>query len=260
MLYKNEAWMREKHDIEELSPREIAKLADCSRTTIRNWLHAFGVCARTISETSRGRYHSAETKRKMSDAQRGNKNLNYGKHRSEETRQKISEAKRGKHPSEETRKKLSELRKGRHLSEETKQKIGNAHRNKYVSDETRQNLSEAKRGGKNPGWRGGVSFAPYCFKFNEAKKEEIRELHDRKCYLCGAEENGKKHCVHHTDYNKMQGCTTADWNLLPLCTNCHTKTNHNRWHWFSLLYNHWAMNPEINFGVEGWSCRATGFI
>jgi len=53
--------------------------------------------------------------------------------------------------------------------------------------------------------------------------------------------------VHHLDYNKMQGCETKDWNLLPLCTRCHAKTNFNRWYWFSLLFNHWAMNPEINF-------------
>ena len=52
--------------------------------------------------------HLEESKRKMSEAQTGEKNHWYGKHRSEETKKKISEANTGKHPSEETRKKISQ--------------------------------------------------------------------------------------------------------------------------------------------------------
>jgi len=62
---------------------------------------------------------SAETKQKMSEARRGEKNHNYGKTSSDETRQKMSEAKQGeKHPnygktlSEETRQKQSEAKQG----------------------------------------------------------------------------------------------------------------------------------------------------
>lgn len=51
-----------------------------------------------------GRNHSEETRKKMSEAQKGHKV-------SEETRRKLSEANRGKRNSEEARRKLSEVHK-----------------------------------------------------------------------------------------------------------------------------------------------------
>ena len=55
-----------------------------------------------------------------------------GKIVSEETRRKISEAQKGKPRSKESIKKRSETVKGRHLSEETKKKISEA-RKKYLA-------------------------------------------------------------------------------------------------------------------------------
>ena len=220
-LYKNKAWMLQKYETEELTTRKMSVLANCCPATICDWLHILGIHIRTYSEANTGNRHSEETKQKIGDTNRGiyvgEKNHNYGKPLSDETKRKIGDAKRGTHHSTEARKKMS----------------------------------EARRGEKNANWRGGISLGPYCAKFNRSKKEEIRNEHNRKCYVCGAEENGKKHCVHHTDYNKMQGCTTENWNLVPLCQSCHPKTNFNRWYWFNLLYNHWAMNTEINFDVGG---------
>ena len=54
----------------------------------------------------KGKHHSAETRHKISEA-------NKCKHKSAETRNKIAEARKGKHHSAETRKKLSEARKGK---------------------------------------------------------------------------------------------------------------------------------------------------
>ena len=68
-----------------------------------------------ISESSRGRVHTAETKRKISEANKGK----HCKHLSEETKRKM----RGRHLSEETKRKLSEANKGKHLSEERRAKI-----------------------------------------------------------------------------------------------------------------------------------------
>ena len=64
-----------------------------------------------------------EIRRKISEAQRGEKNPNYGKHFSEEHKRKISEANKGKHLSEEHKRKLSEANKGKHLSDESKRKM-----------------------------------------------------------------------------------------------------------------------------------------
>ena len=52
-----------------------------------------------------------ETKKKMSEINKGKNNPMYGKHLSEETKNKMSEANKGKHPSEETRRKICEAKK-----------------------------------------------------------------------------------------------------------------------------------------------------
>lgn len=78
-------------------------------------------------------------------------------------------------------------------------------------------------------WQGGKSFEPYCEKFNEKKKEEVREQYGRKCYICGKDEKdnitktGKiwKLSVHHIDEDKEQGCNGKQWKLVPLCLKHH---------------------------------------
>jgi group I intron endonuclease len=118
-----------------------------------------------MSEAKKGEKHylfgktiSEETRKKMSEAQKGDKNPMFGKTISEEARKKISEAKKGdKNPmfgktiSEETRKKMSEAKKGekhylfgKTLSEETRKKMSEAKKGKTLSEETRQRMSEAK--------------------------------------------------------------------------------------------------------------------
>ena len=66
-----------------------------------------------------GKKHSAESRKKMSDASSGEKNYFYGKHLSEEHRKKLSDSKKGeknhfygKSHSNETRKKMSVAQKG----------------------------------------------------------------------------------------------------------------------------------------------------
>ncbi len=104
-----------------------------------------------------------------------------------------------------------------------------------------------RRGPNATNWRGGISFEPYCFKFNKEFKEHIRNKFNRKCYICQTPENGRKHHVHHIDYNKNSICNGKEWAFVPLCIKHHTRSNYNRWHWFNLLINYWAMNSEINF-------------
>lgn len=82
--------------------------------------------------------------------------------------------------------------------------------------------------GKNaPGWRDGNSFFPYCIKFNNTKKKEIRNKFDNKCILCGKtkEENGRYLSVYHINKLKDQGCNGHEWDLVPLCIKCHGKVH-----------------------------------
>ena len=87
--------------------------------------------------------HSEETRRKMSEAHKGNPSWNKGKHLSEEHKRKLSEAKKGHITSEETRRKLSEAHKGHITSEETRKKISEANKGRKFSEEVRRRNSEA---------------------------------------------------------------------------------------------------------------------
>lgn len=93
-----------------------------------------------------------ETKQKMSEAQKGEKNHNYGKSgpnkgklMSDEQKKKISESLKGKHHSEESKLKMSESKKGKNrkpFSEETKQKMREA-RKKYWKNKHNIKITEA---------------------------------------------------------------------------------------------------------------------
>jgi len=106
--------------------------------------------------------------------------------------------------------------------------------------ETRQKMSENgpnKFGERNPNWRGGSSFEPYCVKFNEKFKEFIRDKFDRICFLCGKseEDNVRRLCVHHVNYDKSCLCIDVECEFVPLCASCHSKTNGNRTYWEQLI-------------------------
>lgn len=108
----------------------------------------------------------------------GEQSPNYGKKRTNETKRKMAEAQRGNKYSLESRKKMSEAKKGKylgkdnhmygkHLSEETKEKLSKSHKGKYD-------------GGKNPTARkcicDGVAFdcVKDCAQQYNVKDETMR--------------------------------------------------------------------------------------
>ena len=100
------------------------------------------------------RAFSEQTRRKISEAMKGERNHNFGRHHSAEERRKMSEALKGRPLSEEHRRKLSEAHKGnpptrgmlgkRH-SDETKRRMSEANKGKPRSEETKRRISEAKK-------------------------------------------------------------------------------------------------------------------
>lgn len=98
-------------------------------------------------------------------------------------------------------------------------------------------VAKGRIGDKAANWQGGISFEPYCVKFNEAYKNNIRNFFSDECFLCGKSkvENGKKLSVHHINYNKNCGCDGSKCICVPLCYKCHSKTNANRDFWQALI-------------------------
>lgn len=180
--------------------------------------------------TNKGKHPSQKTREKMRAANVGSNNPMYGKtginapnykkSMSDEQKKKISESLKGKmagtnHPMH-----------GKQHSQKTKDKMSKTRKGNFTGEDSSQ-------------WQGGISYEPYCFKFNEQIKEGIRVQYGRKCFMCGMSEidNGKKLSVHHITYNKNMGCDDNEWELIPLCNSCHSQTNHNREYWEKYLHD-----------------------
>jgi len=112
-----------------------------------------------ISKSLEGRVLSLETRKKIGDAKRGEKNHFFGKSRPEHSERMRGEnnpmyGKTFSH-SEETKLKMSESRKGdrhplygKHHSEESKKKNSESHKGKRHSEETKMKMSESCKGEK----------------------------------------------------------------------------------------------------------------
>lgn len=92
-------------------------------------------------------------------------------------------------------------------------------------------------GANHPLWLGGLSFFPYCPKFDENFKEGIRERFYRGCFVCGKSEelSGRKLDVHHVNYLKSCLCEDFECDFVPLCAKCHRRTNYDRYFWERLF-------------------------
>lgn len=161
---------------------------------------------------------------------------------SNEHKQKLSEAQKGKKLSEETKQKISKTKKGTSLSKETKQKISEARKGMHFSEEYKQKISDNHadfRGENHPNWQGGISFEPYCIKFDKKFKEQVREYWDRRCVVCNKSEteNGKRLSVHHVNYDKETCCNDSIPLFVALCDSCHGKVHYNREYWENKFKN-----------------------
>lgn len=182
----------------------------------------------------------------------GKNNPMYGKRHPDTVRQKCRYAYHpsgedhpmyGKHHSKKTKRKISD----NHADQngEKNQFFGRKHtlesinkiRKNHADMSGKNNPMYGRRGSNAPSWVGGISFEPYCPKFNESFKESIREEFGRVCFLCptSEEENGRKLSVHHVQYEKNCLCDDIKCEFVPLCDSCHGKTNHNREHWEALI-------------------------
>lgn len=179
-----------------------------------------GLKGRTLSAVHREklsqRIISQETRRKIAESRTGEKNPNYGKHLSDEVKSKISLSQKGKFRPESFR--PENLERLARLSE--------ANKGRYVKPETRMKLSIANKLENNPNWKGGISYEPYCPKFNKDLKIRIRAFFEYRCALCGktTEENRGQLSCHHVTYNKEMCCDGKPVQFAAMCVRCHSKT------------------------------------
>lgn len=90
-------------------------------------------------------------------------------------------------------------------------------------------------------WQGGLSFEPYCYKFNSDFRRNVRHFFNHQCVLCLYE--GQKMVpqekllnVHHVHYDKRSLCNDSSPRMFaPLCDSHHGMTNNNREFWENLL-------------------------
>jgi len=115
-------------------------------------------------------------------------------------------------------------------------------RNPMKRPDVRAKVSKANMGKrcgeKSSNWKGGISFEPYCPKFNADLKRRIRAFFDHRCIICGktTEENGKRLNCHHVEYNKQACCDGKPVRFSTLCERCHGKTNFGRDGWEAMLH------------------------
>lgn len=70
-LYQDKEWLYQKYIVKKLSMQKIAILCKVSYMPIHYWLKKLHITIRSISETNLGRHHSEETKRRISEANKG---------------------------------------------------------------------------------------------------------------------------------------------------------------------------------------------
>jgi len=212
-LLNNKDWLYQKYIEEKFNTVQIAELCNCSYPTIKKQLQKFNIEIRPINEA-----FSPNVRWDLLN----NKGWLYKKYW-EEYLNTVQLAK---------------------ICNCTDVTIGN--KLKEFNIKIRE-TPIGKSGKDSPNWHGGISFEPYCYKFNEDLKENIRKKFNRKCFICGKseEDNLVRLSVHHVDYNKGQGCGYS-WSLIPLCSSCHSKTNYNRYYWFNLLNNYWLYKYFTN--------------
>ena len=183
-----QTWLEEKYYKEKLSLASIARLINCTPTTVLNYIRKYGIQPRTISDALTGRRLSENHKEKVI------KNLcrSYsGFTNSRQKALKTTQSNRiGSNHSSETKRKIRDSAIGRIISEETKQKISKAQQGLRVGIKHHYygKCREEMTGEKNYNWSGGTSSTMRMWRRSSKYKEWRSACYKRdnfSCQLCG---------------------------------------------------------------------------
>ena len=164
-----------------------------------------------MSVIKTGTIISEETKRKLSEAQKGISTWNRGL--TKETDERV--------------KKQAEEHTGYKHSEETKRKIGEASKgNKHClghtpSEETRKKLRESIKGKNHWNWKGGIT--PRSLNSIEHKqwRKAVFERDNYTCQMCGDDSGGNLQAHHIFEFAKYKVLRFEVYNGQTLCKKCH---------------------------------------
>jgi len=120
-----------------------------------------------MSNSLRGKAHSAEHKRKISEANKGKPSPNKGKPMSDKQKQEISKTMKGR-PGILGR---PAPNKGKPMSEEQKRKISEGMKGRAHSEETRRKISKANKGENNPNYG-----KPQSVESQQKRKESYKKI------------------------------------------------------------------------------------
>ncbi len=106
----------------------------------------------------------------------------------------------------------------------------------------------------HPNWQGGISFLPYCIKFNKELKKSVRKRDNYTCQnpICKLTQQESliiyDQCldIHHIHYDKSN-CYP---DLITLCHSCNVKANSNR-RFQEILYMNILNNRKLLFWNRG---------
>lgn len=182
-----------------------------------------------LGNSMRGKKHTPETILKMRNTallsgrappdNKGNNRGMLGVKLTPEQKLQRGTIRKGAILSPETKIKISNSLKGRKMPDEIKLKISKTITGTKRSEEFKQN----RRGANNPRWKGGISFEPYCPKFNKDFKERVRTYFGNTCVECNKTKTKPKLTVHHIFGNKQTCCDSSIPLFVPLCKSCHGK-------------------------------------
>lgn len=160
----NKEWLEQKYTIEKLSLAAIAKEANCSAPTIKNYFKKYNIQTRSISDALKGRKlskeHSEKVKQNIIKANL-NKHLNGVSKEEAERLKQIRPNRTGLIHSDETKEKMRQKALGRKNSEEAKRKMSQTRKNNQKYSGENHPLYGVSRedikGENNPNWNGGVT-------------------------------------------------------------------------------------------------------
>ena len=181
--------------------------------------------------------HSEETKRKISESQKGPKGFWYGKKQSPESIAKrvansVGKGTYGMKFTEEHKKKLSEARmgkepwnKGKQLSDEIREKLSAAHMGQVPWNKGKHHV--AVIGEKNPNWKGGVSNENNKIRASIEYSQWRKLVFERDNFNCQEcnQHGGNLHAHHIKPFSDYPDDRFNIENGQTLCEACHRKVH-----------------------------------